>query len=168
MRMHSNRVVIFKGQRISLKSLTMQKRIRPKGRQMARTVSVLWHDMELEITIVRRIDKHGDETIVFQVATYKALPCEHVDTYKKRWTVEMMIRTTKQHLGLQDCFSKSLEKQHDHVASVLLSYALAQLDMKRYRLKTPEQAIRRFKRKNANIVFRNLGRLDQPYKHAYA
>ena len=106
-----------------------------KGRQIARTISVLWHDMELEVTIVRHIDKHGDETIVFQVATYKALPHEHAANYKKRWAIEKMIRTSKQHLGLQDCYSKLLQTQHNHVASVLLSYALTQLDMRKYRFK---------------------------------
>ena len=41
MRIHSNRVVLFKGEKISLKKLATRKRIRPKGRQMARTISVL-------------------------------------------------------------------------------------------------------------------------------
>ena len=168
MRMHSNRVVLFNGKRVSLKSLSTQKQIGPKGRQMARTISIVWHEMSLEVTIVRRIDKHGVESIVFQVATYKALPREHVSNYNKRWVVEMMFRTMKQHLGLQDCFSKSLETQHKHVASVFLSYALAQLDMRKYRLKTPEEAARRFKRKNAKAVFGCLDRLDQSYGHACA
>ena len=168
MRIHSNRVVVFNGEKISLKKLAARKGIRPKGRQMARTISVLWHDMDLEITIVRRIDKHGDETIVFQAATYKSLPREHVSNYKKRWAIEKMIRTSKQHLGLQDCFSKSLQTQHSHVASVLLSYALTQLDMKKYRLKTPEQSIRRFKKKNAIKFFKRLDRLDQSYEWVYA
>ena len=78
-----------------------------------------------------------------------------------------MIRISKQHLGLQDCYSKSLEVQHNHVASVLLSYALVQLEMKKNRLKTPEEAIRRFKRKNARAVFKHIERMDQPYEHAY-
>jgi hypothetical protein len=168
MRMHSNRVVIFKGEKVSLKKLTTKKRIRPKGRQMARTISALWHDMELEISIVRRIDKKGNETIVFQVATYKALPHEHAANYKKRWAIEKMIRTSKQHLGLQDCYSKSLQTQHNHVASVLLSYALVQLDMRKYRFKTPEQAIRRFKKKNVTKFFKRLDRLDQSYECGYA
>jgi len=168
MRMHSNRVVLFNGKRVSLKSLSTQKRIGPKGRQMARTISVVWYEMSLEITIVRRIDKHGVESIVFQVATYKALPHEHVSNYKKRWVIEMMFRTMKQQLGLQDCFSKLLETQHRHIASVFLSYALAQLDVRKYRLKTPEEAIRRFKRKNANAVFRHLGGLDQSYEYTCA
>jgi len=167
MRMHSNRVVIYKGEKISLKRLSTKKRVCPKGRQMARTVLVKWHEMDLEVTIVRRIDKHDDESIVFQVATYKALPREHVSNYKKRWAIEKMIRTSKQHLGLQDCFSRSLDTQRKHVASVLLSYALAQLDMKKYRLKTPEQAIRRFKKKNANTVLGYLNRLDQSYDYRH-
>lgn len=168
MRMHSNRVVIFKGEKVSLKKLATKKGIRPKGRQMARNISALWYDMELEITIVRRIDKKGNETIVFQVATYKALPHEHAANYKKRWAIEKMIRTSKQHLGLQDCYSKSLQTQHNHVASVLLSYALVQLDMRKYRLKTPEQAIRRFKKKNATKFFKRLDRIDQSYEWGYA
>ncbi len=99
--------------------------------------------MELEITIVRRSDKKVNETIVFQVATYHAKSHEHVLTYKRRWPVEKVIRKCKQHAGLQDCYSTSLETQHNHVASVLLSYGLAQFEMKKYRLKTPEEAIRR-------------------------
>jgi len=42
------------------------------------------------------------------------------------------------------------------------------VDMKKYKLKTPEQAIRRFKRKNANILFRRIERIDQLYEHCYA
>lgn len=167
MRMHSNRVVLFKGEKVSIKELGARKGIRPKGLKMARTITALWHNMELEITIVRRFDKKGRESIVFQVATYNAYPHEHALNYKRRWPIEKVIRTSKQHLGLQDCYSTSLKTQHNHVASVLLSYALAQLEMKKYRLKTPEEAIRRFKRKNANAVFRHIERLDQSYEHAY-
>ena len=156
MRMHSNRVVLFRDKKLSLKKISTKKGIRPVGRQMARTISVIWHDMSLEITIVRRIDKHGDETIVFQVATYKALPRDHVKTYKARWAVEKMIRTSKQHLGLGECFAKKLQKQRDHTASVLLAYALVQLDMKKRRYKTPEEAIRRCKTKNANCLMRQF------------
>jgi hypothetical protein len=101
MRMHSNRVVIFKGKKVSLKKLATKKGIRPKGRQMTRTISALWHDIELEISIVRRIDKKGNETSVFQVATYKALPHEHVTNYKKRWAIEKMIRTSNINKGFE-------------------------------------------------------------------
>ena len=43
------------------------------------------------------------------MATYKALPREHVTNYKKRWKVEELNRTTKQEIGLQECVSRSIE-----------------------------------------------------------
>ena len=157
-RMHSNRVVEYKGKRIKVKDLLQLKGLQPKGRQMARTIPIVWHNMNLELTIVRRFDKHDNETIVFQVATYKALPREHVANYKKRWSVEMLNRTTKQEIGLQECYSRSLETQHNHVAAVLLGYALAQLDMKTYKLDTPEQAIRHCKTKNVSFLTKRFAR----------
>lgn len=168
MRMHSNRVVFYRGEKISLKNLLNQKGICPKGRQMARTISVVWNNLNLEITIVRRIDKHGEETIVFQVSTYKAMPREHVADYKKRWPIEKVIRTGKQHLGFEECFSRSLDVQHNHVASVMLAYALAQVEMKKYKLKTPEEAIRRLKTKKINFLKQAFARFYNDNLHAHA
>jgi hypothetical protein len=167
-RMHSNRVVEFKGKRIDLKTLAFKKGFRPKGRQMARTISAKWHGINLEITIVRRFDKKDRESIVFQAATYKALPREHVTHYKKRWPIEKVIRTTKQHLGLQECFSRKLEKQHCHVASVFLAYSLAQVEMKRLRLKTPEEAIRLLKTKKYNSLNESFMQRNQIFWNAHA
>jgi hypothetical protein len=164
-RMHSNRVVEYKGKRVTIKELLAQKWIRPKGRQMARTISVIWHGIDLELTIVRRIDKKGDESIVFQIATYKALPCEHVAHYKKRWPVEMLIRTAKQNIGLGECYSRSLETQHKHVASVFLTYALVQLERKMCKLTTPEQAIRRLKSKKVNFLIKRFARFLNTFQH---
>ena len=146
MRMHSNRIVVYKGEKIALKKLLQKRGLQPKGHKIARTITAGWHDMELEITIVRRIDKRGNESIVFQCATYKASPKEHVESYDARWYIEKFIRTTKQKLGLQDCFSRSLKIQHGHVAAVLLAYSLAQLQMKSLKLKNSECAIKRLKR----------------------
>lgn len=152
-RMHSNRVVEYNGIRTKIRDLLQIKGMCPKGRQMARTISVIWHKIDLELTIVRRIDKKGKESIVFQAATYKGIPREHVANYKKRWPIEMLNRTTKQELGLQECYSRVLDTQHDHVASVLLAYALAQLEMKSHRMSTTEQAIRHCKTKS--VMFLN-------------
>ena len=159
MRMRSSCVVVYKGKKLSLKQLVLERNVRPKGRQTCRTVSVKWHNIDLEITIVRRIDKHGNESIVFQVATYKARPDAHVAHYQKRWAIEMIFRTSKQSLGLQECQSRSLQVQHNHVAAVLLAYAITQLEMKKRKLDTPEKAItaarssERRKRPSLNGVF---------------
>jgi SRSO17 transposase len=167
-RMHSNRVVKYKGERVKIRDFLQMNGFQPKGRQMARTISVIWHEIDLELTIVRRIDKHDKESIVFQVATYKALPREHVASYSKRWSVEMINRTTKQELGLQECFSRKLETQHNHVAAVLLSYALAQLEMKFCKFDKPEQAIRRCKTKNVDFLERHFTRILNDKVEIYA
>lgn len=164
-RMHSNRVVEYNGKRIKIKDLLKKKGLRPKGRQMARTISVIWHAIDLELTIVRRFDKHVKESIVFQVATYKALPREHVANYKKRWKVEELNRTTKQEIGLQECFSRSLETQYNHVASVLLAYSFAQLERKFSRLDTVEQALKRFKTKTVNFLIDRFTRFSKGFQH---
>ncbi len=145
MRMHSNRVVTYKGSKKKLRELANQVGVKLTGRQTARTISVEWHELPLEVTIAKRFDKKGKESIVFQAATYKAEPREHVKNYKIRWDTEKTYRTTKQHLGIGECFSKDLDVQHNHAAASLLAYALAQLEMKKRKLKTPEAAIRSVK-----------------------
>lgn len=157
-RMHSNRVVEYKGKRRCIRDIQT---LQPRGRQMARTIEVLWHGMPLYITAQRRIDKHGQETIIYQVATYQAKPSKHVAVYKKRWGIEKMFRTTKQHLGLQECQSRNRDVQIRHVSAVLLAFALTQLEAKNRKFDTPEDAIRAFKLTNALSLQERLCRLVQ-------
>lgn len=78
----SEHKVLFNGKSVKLKEFLADKNIRPKGRQMARTFSVIRHDLPLEITIERRINKHGNESFVFQASTYKALPASMLRSIK--------------------------------------------------------------------------------------
>lgn len=142
MRMHSNRVIEYEGKEIKIKNL---QNVQPKGRHKARTVTVKWHDMTLFLTGQKRRDQHGNETIVYLVSTFKAKPSKHVATYQKRWGIEKMFRTTKQHLGLKDCYSTNLSTQFNHLASVFLAYAFAQIEQKKYKVENSETAIRWFK-----------------------
>lgn len=164
-RMHSNRKVMYKGKKTVIREI---KGLQPKGRQMARTISVVWHGISLYITAQRRIDKHGKETIVYQAATYAAKPSEHVSIYLLRWPIEMVFRTTKQSLGIQDCYSRKIETQLDHIAGALLAYALAQLEMKRSRFDTPEDAIRALGNKNIKSLQDQFCALDQIFGEHHA
>lgn len=155
----------YKGKKQKLREI---KEIRPKGRQMARTVQVVWQGLRLEITAVRRIDKRGNETIVYQAATYKATPSQHAKNYKWRWGIEKLNRTTKQSLGLQECFSRKIGIQFDHICAVLLAYSIAQLEMKHKGYKNPETAIKAFKKKNHHFLNRKFDRLNQDIDIAYA
>ena len=164
-RMHSNRKVQFKGKSVVIRDI---KKLNPKGRHFARTVTVSWHGILLDITGCRRIDKHGNESIVYQAATYRTKPSEHVKAYKARWSIEKCFRTCKQHLGLQDCYSTKMDVQFNHVASVFYSYAIVQLEMKKRRFNTPEETIRTFKRKNVSFLIRTISPPDQIFGNAHA
>lgn len=135
---------------------------------MARTIPVIWHDMDLWLTIVRRFDKHGKESIVFQIATYKALPREHKANYDKRWNVEMLNRTTKQEIGLEECFSRSLETQYRHTVSVLLAYSLAQLERKISKLDKVEHALKRCKTKKVDFLINRFSKIIGHFPEIYA
>lgn len=158
MRIHSNRKVTYKGQEIVLNKIES---LRPRGRQMGRTISAKWHGLELYFTAQKRIDKHGVESIVFLVSSYQAAPREHISNYKKRWPIEKVFRTGKQSLGLQDCFSTSLETQLSHVACVLLAYALLQWQMKERKYSNPEDAIKALKRKKYHDAISRFSAIDQ-------
>jgi len=165
MRMHSNRVVSHNGKKQSLSSIKL---LELSGRRMARTIDAMWHDIPLYITAEKRIDKHGDESIVYLVSTYKAKPSEHVKNYKKRWPIEKVFRTTKQYLGLQECFSTKMQTQFDHVCNVFLTYAFIQCEMKKKGFNTPEECIKALKRKKYQNILHRFSRLDQIFGDIYA
>ena len=155
-RIHNNRKVIFQNIHQLVKNIET---LKPKGKQRSRTIKVVWHSLELYLTAQKRIDKKGKESIVYQVSTYFAKPSKHVKTYKKRWPIEKMFRTIKQHLGLQECQSRKMETQLNHAAAVLLAYSQVVVYQKKKKLKTPEEALRAVKlRKN------NFSELYKPSK----
>lgn len=121
---------------------------------MARAIIVLWHDIPLFIIAQRKIGKHGSETIVFQASTFKEKPIRHVQIYRLRWNIEKMFRTTKQHLGLEECSARKMETQESHIAAVFLAYALLQCDRKKQGFSTPEESLRAVKRKKGIFLTR--------------
>lgn len=161
MRMHSNRKVKYQGKMIRINTI---KQLELKGRQKARTVLVEWHGLLLYITAQLRENKHGEESVVFQAANYYAKPKQHVLAYEKRWQIEKLFRTAKQHLGLQECFSTKIDVQMNHVASVLTAYSLLQIEMKRLRLRTPELALKTIKSLNMESIENRYAPLNQIFK----
>jgi len=164
-RMHSNRKVLYKG---AMHKISNIKDLQPRGRQMARTIIIVWHDLTLYLTAERRISKYGKESIVYLAATYDTRPIRYVKDYKLRWPIEKIFRTEKQYIGIAECFSTQLETQEKHVAAALLAYAIAQLEMKRLKVDTPEDAIKAIKHKNITKLIQQLMRLDQIFGDVYA
>ena len=164
-RMHSNRRVEFRGTQHKIREIVC---LQPRGRQMARTIKIKWHGLVLYLTAERRIDKHGEESIVFLAATYFALPKKYVQNYKERWPIEKFFRTGKQYLGIAECFSTNLETQRDHVAATMFAYAIAQFEMKIRKFETPEQAIRAIKHRKVYFSIKRFARLDEIFGDVYA
>ena len=138
-RIHNNRKVTFENKHELVKNIEA---LQPTGKQKCRTIKVIWHKLNLYLTAQKRISKNGKESIVYQVSTYFAKPSKHVKIYKKRWPIEKMFRTTKQHLGLQECQSTKMNTQLNHAAAVLLAYSNIIVQQKKKKLKTPEEALR--------------------------
>ena len=164
-RMHSNRKVEYKGKLYKIKEI---KDLVPVGRQKSRTISIKWHNLKLFLTAELRTDKNNETTIVYIVSTYKSRSKDHVDAYKRRWPIEMLFRTSKQYLGLEQCFSVNLDLQKNHIASVFLAYSLAQLEMYEKKMKTPEDAIRAIKHKNMRNINRSFIRSEEIFEAVYA
>ena len=156
MRMASSKVIELNGKKIALKQLLNEPGIMLNQNWMAQTIIGIWCKMELEFTIIKRTDSHDKVSFVFQVATYKARPIEHFKTYKKRWSIEKVFRTSKQTLGLQDCLSIKFATQRAHIAAVFLAYSLAQVQMKKHNFKTTEDAIRSFRPKKQHFSKKKL------------
>ena len=165
MRMKSNCKVFYKNQFHVIRNIP---KLKPKGKQKARTIKVLWHEMQLYLTAEKRIDKHGEITFVYLIATFKAKSIEHITEYKNRWFIEKMFRTTKQSLGLKDCFSTKLETQKNHIGAVLVAYAITQIEQKKYRLSSAEEAIKSIRDRNYNLANLSICRSNATFGGAMA
>ena len=80
----------------------------------------------------------------------------------------MINRTTKQELGLQECYSRKLKTQHDHVAAALLAYALTEVDIKERGFDKAEDAIRHCKTKNVAFIEKHFNRILNIKHQVYA
>jgi len=151
MRMHSNRVVTYNGHTCAIRDM---KALKLRGRQIARTISAVWHDLQVQITAHKRINKHGKATIIYLVSTFIDLPMNHVNIYKRRWPIEKIFRTSKQILGLGQ--AQTRKHQRKHIASVLLAYSLLIAEQKKQGYKNAEEAARALKRKKPYTLIKYL------------
>lgn len=71
-------------------------------------------------------------------------------------------------MGLSECLSRQLATQEKHIASVLLAYGIAQLEMKQKKLATPEDAIRAIKRQDVLVSIKRFNRLYLTFEEVHA
>jgi len=165
MRFHSNRVIEYHGQKISIKELDC---LKLKKRRKARTKKGIWQGMTLFFTAVKKITKSDRVIITYQVSNYKAAAQVHVRNYSYRWCIEKFFRTAKQHLGLNDCQARSKVAQKNHIMNVFFAYALLQIEKIKKNLKNPEEALRRLKKKKFENLKSYFSRSTQIFEVVYA
>jgi hypothetical protein len=146
LRFHSNRVVIKNGQRYRVKDVP---ELQFKGKQTERSTIVEWHGHKLNITAIKRINKHGECTIIYLASNFSARPIQHRNIYESRWCIEKFFRTSKQHLGLNDCQARTLNKQINHILNVFVSYTIGVYEHLKQKTLNVEDALRLIKKRHS-------------------
>jgi SRSO17 transposase len=170
MRLHSNRLIYNDNEKEKVKVRDYQPLKLDKSRRR-KTVKCKWKGMTIYVTAIKRIDKKGNVTIVYQISNAKLSAREHANIYEYRWWVEIFFRTAKQSLGLSECQCRKSNRQKNHIYSVFLAYIFLQIERRTFHCKNPEDALRRLRRKSYRSIMRRLSSLDQIFrtlKGAYA
>ena len=158
MRFHSNRVIkCDSGESFNIRNCPG---LQLKGKKSSVTISAYWKKIPLFFTAVKRKSKDG-YAILFQASNYLTSSVNHKLLYSYRWNIEMFFRTAKQHLGLNECQSRKLNLQKNHITNVFLAYALLQAKRIKQKLPNPETALRRIKQAIASIPMPPLLGIDQ-------
>ena len=130
--------VIFKGKQTQLKDCP---ELHLNANQDQKKIKATWCGREWWFIAVRRMSKHG-EKIIYLIANFSAKSKVYTRAYDSRWTIEKFIRTGKQHLGLRDSGSQQAKVYLNHIRCVFFAYTIVQFVMKKFRLKSAEDAIR--------------------------
>jgi hypothetical protein len=131
--------VIYKGQKMQLKDCPD---LRLNSNQRAKTIEAEWDGEMWRFTAILRSGKRGPK-VIYTIANFKTKSRIYAEIYDARWTVEKCFRTTKQHLGLKDSFSQHANTYLRHIKCVFVAYTLMQLVMKKFKLESVEEAIRK-------------------------
>lgn len=160
MRFHSNRMVQRHKDDTPIKVRDHQS-LKLSDTKKVKTVRFFWKGILVYITAVKRINKKGICSIVYQISNAKLSAQRHLRMYEYRWNIEVFFRTAKQSLGLMECQSRKLSLQKNHISNVFFSYIILQFEKRKKILKNPESALRSIRRKTYDELIAYLPSLDQ-------
>lgn len=160
MRFHSNRLIQLNEKDTPVK-VRDHEALKLKNKRQCKTVKALWKGLTVYITAVKRTDRKGNVTIVYQISNTKLPAREHVRRYTYRWHIEIFFRTGKQSLGLKECQSRKLLCQNNHLYNVFFAYFILQLEKRKRKLKNAECALRLIKKKKYKELIAYLYSLDE-------
>lgn len=163
MKFASNRKIAVNNQSFKIRDCSLFKL---KGYRTERTIKASWKEINLYFTAIKRWNKYGESTIIYQVSNYKTSAWQHKKLYVYRWNIEKFFRTAKQHLGLKDCQSLKLEKQKNHILNVFAAYSIAQFECIKLKYKNVEQAIKSIKTNNLHNPNYAIKRSREVFQYA--
>lgn len=108
------------------------------------------------ITAYKKKNRSGLYETRFLISNFEETAHTIVALYEYRWTIEKFFRTVKQKLGLQDCMSRSLEKQKNHIWATFVAYAIADSIKVSKSYKTADEAIRKIRLENREGIRLNV------------
>jgi Transposase DDE domain. len=131
--------VIYKGQKIQLQNCSD---LRLNSNQDQKKIFAEWSGQLWYFIAVRRSGKRGPK-IIYLIANFKTKSRLYAKAYDSRWKIEKFFRTSKQSLGLSNSFSLEAKIYLNHMKCVFFAYCLLQLLMKKLKLDSIEDAIRK-------------------------
>lgn len=149
MRFHSNKRVVIHGKEEQLRK---HDGIKISNRKKGRVVSGFYKEIPVFIVAFKRKEKSGKIKHVYLVTSENDSPKKMISIYKKRWAIEKVFRTAKQHLGLKDCQAQSAAKQETHIFAVFAIFAFLEIQKINFRAKNPEQILHKIRRNKQGIL----------------
>jgi hypothetical protein len=131
--------VIYNGKKMQLKNCPD---LRLNSNQNSKKIVAEWRGQLWYFIAIRRSGKHG-EKVIFLIANFKTKSRIYAKIYDSRWTIEKFFRTGKQYLGLKNSLSCNAKVYLNHIKCVFFAYCLLQLFMKKFKLSSIEEAIRK-------------------------
>jgi len=106
----------------------------------SKRMTAIYHEMELYFSVHKRKNKSGEYQYVYIVSNIDLCSKNYLKLYEQRWDIEKVFRTIKQLLGLNQCFSRFLEKQETHIYFIFLAYSFLENEKSKHNFKNPEAA----------------------------
>jgi len=159
MRMPNNRIIdLGNGTKVKLREV---KALKLNRNERSKSVKLFWRGIPLYITAELRIDKNGERSVVYIASNWEAPSKLYIATYKSRWPIEMVFRTSKQSLGLQECSARQLRKQRAHVFAVFKAYTFLQIEIYRRELPNVESLIKHLQNYKPHYIAQSLAAMGQ-------
>lgn len=135
--------------------------IQLKRNQHSKRVLAIYGSQNLYFIAQKRQNKNNEPENIYFVSNLDLHHSDYINIYGRRWSIELIFRTTKSYLGLSHCSSLSIDKQTNHVYAVLFAYNFLQFEKQRLKFENPEQALKYVRELKQHTILTRLTAFNQ-------